>query len=170
MQQIGFVSTSRPHPHPHPRFVGDSCKIWIYYAIIIIHAATRWRFSNFTLLRDYNLIKIYNFGSICLTNGSLWIDPTDNMWGVFAWRVPTFQSLKQKCRHFDEILITGCTRSCHFDNFQRSQWWKFHQNEDISVSVLAHPTRTVYHIEYVYPVDYMYEYSVGYTYSWRGGY
>ena len=45
-------------------------------------------------------------------------------------------SLKRKCRHFDEIWITGCTGSCHFDNFQCSQWWKFHQNEDISVSVL----------------------------------
>ena len=45
-------------------------------------------------------------------------------------------SLKRKCRHFDEILITGCTGSCHFDNFQCNQWWKFHQNEDISVSVL----------------------------------
>ena len=44
-------------------------------------------------------------------------------------------SLKRKCRHFDEILITGCTGSCHFDNFQCNQWWKFHQNEDISVSV-----------------------------------
>ena len=44
-------------------------------------------------------------------------------------------TLKRKCRHFDEILITGCTGSCHFDNFQCSQWWKFHQNEDISVSV-----------------------------------
>ena len=43
--------------------------------------------------------------------------------------------LKRKCRHFDEIFITGCTGSCHFDNFQCSQWWKFHQNEDISVSV-----------------------------------
>ena len=46
-------------------------------------------------------------------------------------------SLKRKCRHFDEIFITGCTGSCQFDNFQCSQWWKFHQNEDISVSVIA---------------------------------
>ena len=46
------------------------------------------------------------------------------------------KSLKRKCRHFDEIWITGCTGSCHFDNFQCSQWWKFHQNEDISVSVV----------------------------------
>ena len=42
---------------------------------------------------------------------------------------------KRKC-HFDEILITGCTGSCHFDNFQCSQWWQFHQNENISASVL----------------------------------
>ena len=32
-------------------------------------------------------------------------------------------------------FITGCTGSCHIDNFQCSQWWTFHQNEDFSVSV-----------------------------------
>ena len=26
------------------------------------------------------------------------------------------------CRHFDAIFITGCTESCHFDNFRCSQW------------------------------------------------
>ena len=45
-------------------------------------------------------------------------------------------SLKRKCRHFDEIFVTGGTESCHFDNFRCSQWWKFHRNDDISVSVL----------------------------------
>ena len=50
----------------------------------------------------------------------------------------TKPTLKRKCRHFDEIFITGCSESCHFDNFQYSQWWKFHQNEDISVSVQDH--------------------------------
>ena len=44
-------------------------------------------------------------------------------------------SLKRKCHHFDESFITGCTESCHFDNFRCSQWWRFHQNEDIFVSV-----------------------------------
>ena len=40
-----------------------------------------------------------------------------------------------KCRrHLNEIFISGCTWSCHFDNFQCSQWWKFCQN-NISVSV-----------------------------------
>ena len=51
-------------------------------------------------------------------------------------------TLKQKCRHFDETFITGCTGSCHFDNFQCSQWWTFHQNEDSSVSVcMTEPNR-----------------------------
>ena len=36
-----------------------------------------------------------------------------------------------------EIFITGCTRSCHFGNFQCSQWWTFHQNYDIFVSALV---------------------------------
>ena len=44
-------------------------------------------------------------------------------------------TLKRKCHHFDESFITGCTESCHFDNFRCSQWWRFHQNEDIFVSV-----------------------------------
>ena len=49
-------------------------------------------------------------------------------------------TLKRKCRHFDEIFITSCTGSCHFDNFQCSQWWKFNQNEDIFVSVNINDT------------------------------
>ena len=47
-----------------------------------------------------------------------------------------FHSLKQKCLHFDEIFITGCTGSCQNDNFQCSQWLKFRQNDNIFVSVL----------------------------------
>ena len=42
---------------------------------------------------------------------------------------------EQKCHHFDDIFITGCTGSCQNDNFQCSQWWKFYQNNDISISV-----------------------------------
>ena len=41
-------------------------------------------------------------------------------------------TLKRKCLHFDEIFITGCTESCQNEC---SQWWKFHQNDDIFVSV-----------------------------------
>ena len=71
-----------------------------------------------------------------------WNDPFQwNCLPHVRYRISTLMlikmgSLKQKCRHFDEIFITGCTGSCHFDNFQCSQWWWFHQNEDISVSVL----------------------------------
>ena len=36
-----------------------------------------------------------------------------------------------------EIFITGCTRSCHFGNFQCSQWWTFHQNYEIFVLALV---------------------------------
>ena len=49
-------------------------------------------------------------------------------WKIFLMH----NSLKRKCYHFDKIFVTGCTESCHFDNFRCSQWWKFHQNEDIS--------------------------------------
>ena len=35
---------------------------------------------------------------------------------------------KQKC-HFEEIFVTGCTGSCHFDNLRCSQWWRFRQND-----------------------------------------
>ena len=49
--------------------------------------------------------------------------------------ISTPLALKRKCCHFDEILITDCTESCHFDNFRCSQWWKFRQNDDICVSV-----------------------------------
>ena len=52
------------------------------------------------------------------------------------WIIPISNSLNRKCRHFDEISITGCTESCHFDNFRCSQWWKFCQNDDIFGSVL----------------------------------
>ena len=54
-------------------------------------------------------------------------------WNPSSWKTRTC-SLKQKCFHFDEIFITGCTGSCQNDIFQCSQWWKFNQN-DIFISV-----------------------------------
>ena len=49
----------------------------------------------------------------------------------------SISSLEQKCLHLNEIFITGYTGSCHFNNLQCSQWWQFHQNEDIFVSVMT---------------------------------
>ena len=51
---------------------------------------------------------------------------------------------KQKCHHFDEIYVTGCSESCQNDNFLCSQWQKFHQNDNISISVLNVWTWMVY--------------------------
>ena len=42
--------------------------------------------------------------------------------------------IETKYRHFDEIIIPGCSGGCYHKNFQCSI---FHQNEDISVPVLA---------------------------------
>ena len=36
-------------------------------------------------------------------------------------------SLKRISCYIDGIVITGCTGSCHDDNFGCSQWWQFRQ-------------------------------------------
>ena len=41
--------------------------------------------------------------------------------GSTALHEASWQSLIQKCLHFDEICITGSTGSCHFDNYIRIQ-------------------------------------------------
>ena len=66
-------------------------------------------------------------------------------------------SLKRKCHHFDESFITGCTESCHFDNFRCSQWWRFHQNEDIFVSVLQ--TESLWHDAIYHVADHFFFWS-----------
>ena len=55
---------------------------------------------------------------------------------IIAW------SMKRSCCHFDKIFIIGCTESCQNDNFESSRWRKFHQNDNIPVSVT---TRCNYH-------------------------
>ena len=79
-------------------------------------SVTRWRYSKW-LTRADELSRHFYFR----------LKPEPNLTALTT-------TLKQKCRHFDEILITGCTESCQNDNFRCSQWLKFHQN-DISVSV-----------------------------------
>ena len=45
-------------------------------------------------------------------------------WTLQLTRIQTYSQIYQtrKCCHFDEIFITGCTGSCHFDNIQCKQW------------------------------------------------
>ena len=57
--------------------------------------------------------------------------------------------------HFDENFITGCTGNCHFDNFHWSQWWKFHQNDGVSISVRF----TLYFILFGVWYDWFYPYT-----------
>ena len=45
---------------------------------------------------------------------------------------------EMECFHFDKIFITGCTGSCQNDNFQWSQWSKFHQNDEIVISFVVY--------------------------------
>ena len=40
--------------------------------------------------------------------------------------------LKRKCRYLDEWFISGCTRSCYFDNFWCRKRLKCHQNCTVS--------------------------------------
>ena len=54
---------------------------------------------------------------------------------IIAWHQSGDKPLSESVLvcHFDEIFITGCTKSCNFDNIQCSKWRKFHENDDISV-------------------------------------
>ena len=53
-------------------------------------------------------------------------------------QISVAKTLKRKCCHFDEIFVIGCTESYQNDNFECSQWWKFRQNDDISLSVFKY--------------------------------
>ena len=47
--------------------------------------------------------------------------------------------MKQKCCHFDEIFINGCTEKCRNDNFRWSLWlksWWRHQMETFSALLI----------------------------------
>ena len=48
---------------------------------------------------------------------------------VNMWTNRTTTTTETIGRHFDAIFVTGCTESCHNDNFQCSQWRKFHQEK-----------------------------------------
>ena len=54
-----------------------------------------------------------------------------------CWPRSPIDAQSRKChRHFDDICVVSSTQSCQFDNIRCSQWRKFRQNGDVSVSVL----------------------------------
>ena len=73
---------------------------------------------------------------------------------------PVNRPMKWKC-HIDEISITGCTGSYHFDNFQYSQWRNIHQYENIYISVVSNQLST-----HVYENEFAYEVTKFNFYSW----
>ena len=95
----------------------SECQIIIHHQLNHMISDNSNSEISFFLVHE-TLPKTVIFMSTCFSRGFAWI------------------SLKRKCHHFDESFITGCTESCHFDNFRCSQWWRFHQNEDIFVSVM----------------------------------
>ena len=52
------------------------------------------------------------------------------MYTIFWWNFHYLLhwNLSKCIQYFNGIFITGCTGSCQYDNFQCSQWWKYHQN------------------------------------------
>ena len=79
------------------------------------------------IYRPWTVLE-YIFLQVCTENIS-------NIGNVCISGIISCSFTEKKCHHFEEIFIIGCTESCHFKNFQCSQWWKFHQNDNISVSV-----------------------------------
>ena len=64
----------------------------------------------------------------CVYNRNFFVDKMTCLY----W-AGTLYILKQKYHHFDEIFNTVLTGNCHFDKYWSCQWWKFHQNDNISV-------------------------------------
>ena len=83
----------------------------------------------------------------------IWSVVSSDIHNVVDWS----SSLKRKC-HFDEIAITGCTGSFHFDNFLCSPRWKSNQNDIIfRVSVCNVAMEVIYqalspHLQYLHGI------------------
>ena len=66
----------------------------------------------------------------------IWDIPVFSVLNVLKMQPQHNPAMKWKCHHFGEVFNTGCTRSCQRNKYQCSQWQKFHQNDDISISLL----------------------------------
>ena len=133
-----FIDLRRNNDWVNTRETGDLRRYRAHYDVIVMYRHHRFM-DNHCFCRPmttvpvlYRVQKRYTY-TLCfnLTKPNL------------TWPLPYLInevnpcSLIRKCRHCDEIIITDCTGSCHFDNFRCSRWWKFHQNDYISVSVVS---------------------------------
>ena len=122
-------------------------RLWTKFNIKYLVFHTCWCFTTNTCSHN----KIYYGICALLSNllsqwlpGTLWsvtgVTTMNNIRNTMLeiWTTLTLEvqhTWTWKC-HFNEIFISGCTGSCHFDNFQCSQWWKFCEN-DISIWCMA---------------------------------
>ena len=56
----------------------------------------------------------------------------------------TIHITETKMSSFWRNFIIGCTESCHFDNFQCSQWWKFRQMKTFPFQCMAFVNECMY--------------------------
>ena len=87
---------------------------------------------------NFTVYVVNSWSFLSYENTCYWNRPEYMTWNLLSSPQVDVkkQVLKQSC-HFDEIFCTGCTRSCHFDNFCSGQWWKFQLN-DIPISVIIY--------------------------------
>ena len=65
---------------------------------------------------------------------------------IVIWLGRHTTTLKRKFRYFNELFVTGWTESYQINKFHLSQWWNFHLNDNISVSVnRPHMVLLVFH-------------------------
>ena len=122
-------------------------------------------FTCLVVLRKHTNIFVFSIISWHLNYARSWNSPvaistTDDrdLFAYFVWSISYLlatRTRKRKC-HFDELFGTGCTESCQNDNFQCSQWRKFRQNDNKSVSVRS---QIIYHPTWYIPS--MSQYSAG---------
>ena len=91
-----------------------------------------WIYKLHNITKRITMITVWNPAWTPQPTTLLLFPHVGGVGGVGGGRARMCLPLKQKCCNFDEIFITGCTESCHFDNFLCSHWWEFHQNDNIS--------------------------------------
>ena len=120
---------------------------------VITYPCMYW---NSTMPLKGNLVLVYligysfchdklaaGFGTRGTWRGGHFICGSTCRWDVLGGDPPQYPTrvdiyIKiRRCRHFDEVVVIGCTGSCQNTNFQYYKWQKNNQNDDIFVSLKA---------------------------------